>query len=51
MWSMTMCEECKYARPETVRSIVAKARPDQVLRLLRDIRRAGGDGGVEENPA
>ena len=48
---MTMCEQCKYARPETVRSVVANARPDQIMRLLRDIRRIGGDGGVEESAA
>ena len=48
---MTMCEQCKYDQTQTIRSAVAKARPDQILRLLRDIRRVGGDGGVEENAA
>ncbi len=38
---MTMCEQCRYADLSVIRGILERARPDQILRLLRDIRRVG----------
>jgi hypothetical protein len=40
-----MCEQCRYSQIETVNAIVAKARPDQLLRLLRDIRQGDQNAG------
>jgi len=39
-----MCEQCRYSKIDTVQAIIDKARPDQLLRLLRDIRNSGGNG-------
>jgi hypothetical protein len=43
-----MCEQCRYAHIEVVRGMISTARRDQILRLLRDIRRSGDapDGGA-----
>jgi len=40
-----MCEECRYAHQDEIRNVVDRARPDQIQRLLRDIRRLGPDLG------
>jgi len=36
-----MCEVCRYSKMDAVRDAVATARPEQVLRLLDDIRNSG----------
>lgn len=39
-----MCEQCRYTNLEVIRTIVSQARPEQVIRLLRDIRKDRPEG-------